>query len=241
MQIENLPQTIQQCAQVAGLLWQKGWAERNGGNMVLRIGESDVRLLTLEPSGCVYPCGCSVPLLAGQYFYCKASGHRMRDLAISPLSYGCIIRISDDGMQYQVLGSGNLKPTSEITAHLLIHNQLVAENSPNKATLHSHPTTLVALSHIDSLCKDAELTRILHEMIPEARLFVPRGINIVPFLEPGSVELAEQTLQAIKGCDIVLWRKHGVLSTGPDMMEAFDNIDIMEKSAEIYWRYHTLI
>lgn len=232
--------SIELCAQVADLLWKKGWAERNGGNLMVRLSEEETSLIKAQPTSSPYPCGCHVPHLSGCYFYSKASGHRMRDVAHSPMHHGCMIRIMEDGEHYEILGREPLKPTSEVTAHLMIHEQLVRDNSPHRASLHSHPTTLVALSHIDELCEGDTLTKTLHEMIPEARLFVPRGINIVPYLEAGSQALAEETVHAIRNCEIVLWRKHGALSVGPDIMEAFDTIDIMEKAADIYWRLRSI-
>ena len=33
----ELKHQIEQVAEVAGYLWQKGWAERNGGNIVINI------------------------------------------------------------------------------------------------------------------------------------------------------------------------------------------------------------
>ncbi|MCF0212450.1 MAG: rhamnulose-1-phosphate aldolase [Bacteroidales bacterium] len=225
-------------AETAALLWQKGWAERNGGNMVVRVDSSH---LVYHPVVSVpIPIGASVPHLKGMHFYCKGSGHRMRDVAKSPLEHGSIIRILDDAEHYAIVFERPIRPTSEITAHLLIHNQMVANASPNKVSLHTHPTTLVALSHIDSLCTGDTLTRTLHAMLPEARLFCSKGINIVPYLEPGSSRLARSTTRAITEHDIVLWRKHGVLAVGPDPIEAFDTIDIMEKAADIYLRFQTL-
>ena len=40
--LENRPAlsaVIGQCAEVAGYLWEKGWAERNGGNLTYNITE----------------------------------------------------------------------------------------------------------------------------------------------------------------------------------------------------------
>ena len=34
-----LKQALDEVAEVAGYLWQKGWAERNGGNLTLNITE----------------------------------------------------------------------------------------------------------------------------------------------------------------------------------------------------------
>ena len=40
--LENRPalaREVNRCAEVAGYLWQKGWAERNGGNITINITE----------------------------------------------------------------------------------------------------------------------------------------------------------------------------------------------------------
>ena len=36
---QKVKQMIDQVAEVAGYLWQKGWAERNGGNITVNITE----------------------------------------------------------------------------------------------------------------------------------------------------------------------------------------------------------
>ena len=36
---QALTYAVSQVAEVAGYLWQKGWAERNGGNITLNITE----------------------------------------------------------------------------------------------------------------------------------------------------------------------------------------------------------
>ena len=35
--METITKQIEQVAEVAGYLWQKGWAERNGGNIVINV------------------------------------------------------------------------------------------------------------------------------------------------------------------------------------------------------------
>lgn len=223
---------LNQCAHVAQWLWQRQWAERNGGNMVALLpADADTEYRQLPPFSSPTPIGLSVPHLVGRHLYCKGSGCRMRDLARAPMDYGSIIRILPDGEHYIIVASRPILPTSELASHLAIHNYLVASHSPHQATLHTHPHHLIALSHrFPSL---SDLSDQLLSMMPETRLFVPRGIGIVPYLEPGSVALAQQTLAQLHHHDIVLWSQHGVLAVGPDMEEAFDTIDIMEKSARI--------
>ena len=51
---------------------------------------------------------------------------------------------------------------------------------------------------------------------------------------PGSVALAHSTLEQLEDYDVVLWEKHGVFAKGKDVLDAFDQIDVLSKSAKIY-------
>ena len=51
---------------------------------------------------------------------------------------------------------------------------------------------------------------------------------------PGSNELAQATLKELADYDVVLWEKHGVFAKGLDIMDAFDQVDVLSKSAKIY-------
>ena len=83
--LENRPaltNEVNKAAEVAGYLWQKGWAERNGGNIVVNITEFvDDEIRNLAPISEVKSIGTVLPYLKGCYFYCKGTNKRMRDLA----------------------------------------------------------------------------------------------------------------------------------------------------------------
>ena len=51
---------------------------------------------------------------------------------------------------------------------------------------------------------------------------------------PSSAALAEATMRELEDYDVVLWEKHGVFAKGLDVMDAFDQIDVLVKSADIY-------
>ena len=90
------------------------------------------------------------------------------------------------------------------------------------------------MSHIRRFLDGDELTRVLWSMIPETLAFAPLGIGIVPYKLPGSIELADATLEQIKTHDVVLWEKHGTVAVGTDIMDAFDQTDVLCKAAKIY-------
>ena len=78
-------------------------------------------------------------------------------------------------------------------------------------------------------------TRMLWSMIPETKAFCPRGVGMVPYMLPSSVELADATIKAIDDdYDVVMWEKHGVFAVDTDIMSAFDQVDVLNKSALIY-------
>jgi rhamnulose-1-phosphate aldolase len=90
------------------------------------------------------------------------------------------------------------------------------------------------MSHIQRFLKGDEMTRVLWSMIPETLAFAPLGIGIVPYALPSSVALAEATLEQIKTHDVVMWEKHGTVAVGKDIMDAFDQTDVLCKAANIY-------
>lgn len=231
-----LAHEVWQVAEVAGYLWQKGWAERNGGNITVNITEQiDANLRNASAIGEPHAIGVTLPNLKEKYFYCKGTNRRMRDLARQPMENGSIIRITHDCAHYEIIADSAVMPTSELPSHLSVHNYLIAKGSTYKASIHTHPIELVAMSHCDRFLEKDVLTYLLWSMIPETKAFCPRGLGIVPYMLPGSVELADATIKAIDDdYDVVLWEKHGVFAVGENVMEAFDMVDTLNKSAIIY-------
>ncbi len=230
-----LAQEIEKIAETAGYLWQKGWAERNGGNITVNITDFVDEEIRRLPALCgAISTGVCLPLLKGCYFFCKGTNKRMRDLARHPMQNGSIIRITDSGESYEIIADEPVKPTSELPSHLSVHNYFREIGSPYRASLHTHPIELVAMSHHKPFLEKDVLTNLLWSMIPETKAFCPKGLGIVPYKLPGSVELAEATIRELDDYDVVMWEKHGVFAVGNDIMEAFDQVDVLTKSAQIY-------
>lgn len=230
-----LAREVNKVAEVAGYLWEKGWAERNGGNITVNITEYvDDEIRALPAISEVYQIGATLPYLKGCYFYCKGTNMRMRDLARWPMENGSIIRILDDCASYVIIADNPVKPTSELPSHLSVHNDLLSKGSLCRASVHTHPIELVAMSHNPKYLEKDVATKLLWSMIPETKAFCPRGLGIVPYTLPGSVELADATIRELEDYDVVMWEKHGVFAVDVDVMQAFDQIDVLNKSALIY-------
>lgn len=233
---EALKAEIDKIAEVAGYLWQKGWAERNGGNITVNITEYvDDGIRAMQPISPRIGIGTFLPNLKGCYFYCKGTQKRMRDLAVNPMDNGSVIRIMDDCRSYVIIADKPVAPTSELPSHLSVHNYLIGKGSPYKVSLHTHPIELVAMTHNKRFLQKDIATKLLWSMIPETKAFCPRGLGIVPYMLPGSEELAEATIRTIdEDYDVVIWEKHGVFAVDVDIMSAFDQVDVLNKSALIY-------
>lgn len=232
---DELKRQIDEVAEVAGYLWQKGWAERNGGNITINITDvvdNDIR--NLKPISGRIEIGVTLPHLKDCYFFCKGTNMRMRDLARKPMENGSIIRILDDCSSYEIVAEKAVRPTSELPSHLSMHNYLIGSGSTYKAALHTHPIDLIAMTHNPEFLKKDKLTYLLWSMIPETRAFCPRGLGIIPYLMPSTLELAEATVKELANYDVVMWEKHGVCAVGENIMEAFDMVDTLSKSAQIY-------
>lgn len=193
-----LKKEVDKIAEVAGYLWQNGWAERNGGNITVNVTDLvDDEMKALPAISEVKQIGTVLPALKGCYFFCKGTGKRMRDLARWPMDNGSVIRILDDCASYEIIADNAVMPTSELPSHLSVHARLIEKGSNYKATVHTHPIELIAMSHNKKFMGKDVLSNLLWSMIPETKAFCPLGLGIVPYKLPGSLELAEGTLKEL--------------------------------------------
>jgi ribulose-5-phosphate 4-epimerase/fuculose-1-phosphate aldolase len=98
MQLINTNQGAQtvaaEIAEVASLLWQKGWAEASAGNISMDVTEHfpairfDFRTIPVMPLEVKYPA------LAHHFIFITAKGSRMRNIAKHPGKGICLIKVS---------------------------------------------------------------------------------------------------------------------------------------------------
>lgn len=232
---KKISNIVLEVAEVAGYLWQRGWAERNGGNISYNItDEIDQSLADQQPLSDKIALSRRMEHLGGNFFLVTGTNRRMRYVHVHPMQNMSIIRIADNGESYQIIAERLIWPTSELPAHLTMHNYLKGQGRNNKVVLHTHPTELIAMTHNPAFLHKDVMTNLLWSMIPETRAFCPKGVGIVPYSMPGSQELADQTVKLLDEYDVVMWEKHGALAIGENAIECFDMIDTLSKSAQIY-------
>ncbi|MEI6455227.1 MAG: rhamnulose-1-phosphate aldolase [bacterium] len=230
---------LAEMAEVAGYLWQRGWAERNAGNLSVNITGmlSGRELKDMRPEG-IIKLSENYEYLNSEVLLVTATGSRMRDLSKDPASNSCLVAIQKGRSPFYCSLSGEkpgLKPTSEIGTHLAIQQILRKKGEGQKAVLHSHVTEFIALTHNKKFRSASAINRMLRSMHPEVAMFCPKGAGYVPFTEPGSMLMAKKTTKALAAHDVVIWERHGCVATGSTPNEAFDLLDILAKAVKIFY------
>ncbi|PJG82226.1 rhamnulose-1-phosphate aldolase [Caviibacterium pharyngocola] len=218
-------------------MWLKGWDERNGGNISLRLLDSDVAPYLHEFSSAPRHVDITqnVEKLANHYFIVTGSGKFFRNVILDPEDNLTIIRIDETGKGYYILWglkNGGV-PTSELAAHLQSHIvRMEASANRDRVIMHCHPTNLIALTYVIEL--DSKIiSRELWEMSTECLVVFPDGVGILPWMTPGKDEIGYATAEQMQRHHLVLWAFHGAFGCGENLDEAFGLIDTAEKSAEI--------
>jgi len=237
---ELLGGLMRRSSETARYLWQKGWAEANAGNLSInaRLKTDQNAMNDCLTEKVLLGEGVSCKHLGGCLILISGTGARFRDIADDPEKGMCVIRITDDGKAYQyynpAASSVQSKPTSELATHLKLHDYLAGTHSVSKVVLHTHPTELVALTHIRKFWNEDIFNGIILGMLPEVKVILSEGAGLVDYALPGSVRLADATLQKLaEGYRTILWQKHGCLAVSDDPIKAFDMIDILNKGAQV--------
>ena len=223
--------------EISAFLLQKGWAERNAGNFSFRLNEAEIYnwlnenqefifkkhlFLDTEKLSLNYDCAILI----------SNSGSKFRDIAKDPIHYCGIVHFKNNKASFYCTHE-SANPSSELPTHLLIHNFLLKNNSPDKTIIHTHPTNLIAFSHKFYDYSNTELNNLLESIMPEVSYFVPQKTGFVNLLNPGSSELANATLSELNQHSVIVWKKHGCLAVSDSFWDGLDMIDILDKAAYI--------
>lgn len=238
-QNKALKGVIHETSEVAGYLWQRGWAERNASNISVNITDIWQKETGQNDSFPFYTLPVAYPKLAGSAFLVTGTGKRMRDMARKPLQNSLIIKLNESGNGYWIISQNKngekVLPTSELPSHLGIHQMIAERKSNEKVVMHTHAHELVTLTHAKEFCDEVVLNKLLWSMHPETMIFVPKGVGFVPFRMPGSGDIATETIKSLQTHNVTLWEKHGVVAIGKSVSDTFDIIDILAKSAGIFF------
>jgi rhamnulose-1-phosphate aldolase len=227
---------IDDVRRVAAFLWERGWAERNAGNVSVDVTDA-FRADASSGTGTDASGDAADRDPTARWFLASAAGSRFRDVARQPAAGLGIVRTVEGSDALEVVWAGSgaaFRPTSEMPAHRLAHQVVRDRGWRRTVVLHTHPTFLIALNHTALGGDDGWLSRALWSVLPEVKVFLPEGVAVVPYRLPGSRALAEATAAALSRSRVVVWDKHGCIVAERDVQEAFDLVDVLDKAARIH-------
>jgi len=115
------------------------------------------------------------------------------------------------------------QPSSEMLMHLEVYKM----RADAKAVIHAHPPTAVAYT-----IAHPEAQEISGKSFSELILAVGK-LPIVPFQMPGSLEMGTALHPFIKDFKVMVLARHGALSFGGDLIEAYNGMERLEHSCDI--------
>jgi L-fuculose-phosphate aldolase len=125
-----------------------------------------------------------------------------------------IINISGENL------TSHLKPSIETAMHLAIYRK----KSDVLAIVHAHPvfaSLFTAIKAKINTCLTAEAKAILGDPV------------FVKYAVMGSQALADIAAEHVLLSDILLLENHGILTTGSNLLQAFDKIEVLENAAKM--------
>jgi rhamnulose-1-phosphate aldolase len=219
-------------------LWDRGWAEANGGNISLRLNAEQFPVANgMVPKTDHLPLAVPVPSLGGERFLVTGTGRYLRNIEVAPERNVGIIELNAAGDAYRILWGFEPegRPTSELGAHLLSHAATkAATDNRNHAVIHTHAPNLITLTYVMPGLDTARLSTLLWKMHAECPVVFPHGVAFLPWAMAGSTELAEFTATALSKRELAVWEHHGIASVGRNLDEAFGRVYVAEKAAGIY-------
>jgi L-fuculose-phosphate aldolase len=132
------------------------------------------------------------------------------------LEAGSLVVVSGEGTR---LG-GRLEPTSEIRMHLFAY----ARRPDVRAVVHAHPPKATGFS--------AAGVPLAQCVLPEVILSLG-DVPTAPYATPSTEEVAGSIERFIDGYNAMLLKRHGVLTLGSDIFEAYWRMETVEHVADI--------
>jgi L-fuculose-phosphate aldolase len=116
--------------------------------------------------------------------------------------------------------SSSPAPSSETPFHLAAY----LARPDTGAIIHAHPPCATSFA-VSGRKLDAEL-------IPETKLF-DGPVGRVPFIKPGSDQLAQAVARALRTHRTCLLARHGAIAVGKDVLDAFFRLERLEFLAQV--------
>ena len=115
--------------------------------------------------------------------------------------------------------SGTLAPSSELPLHLLVYRK----RPDVRGIIHAHPTMAIVCSLAGISLDDGVVPEVITSL---------GGIPIAPYATPGTDEAAEVIGPFIQQFDAIVLARHGSVTVGRDLREAYSKLEMLEHTAQ---------
>ena len=129
--------------------------------------------------------------------------------------------LDSESLSGKPASSGGMRPSSETRLHLEIYRR----RADVRAVAHTHSIYASAA---------AVVGRDIPPLIDEMLLTIGGPVKVSAYAFPGTQELAEAAYAALGDRNAALLRNHGVVGVGPDIWEALEVCDLVERLAQIF-------
>lgn len=124
----------------------------------------------------------------------------------------------------------NLTPDKKLSIESEMHRMIYLSRGDVMSVVHSHP--------VYSCLFSASKEEINTSLIAESWYLLDRVVK-VPYERMGTASLAERVAGTIEtGCNCVLLEKHGALTVGKSIINAFDRLECLEQAARLTFLSH---
>ncbi|MBF0207891.1 MAG: class II aldolase/adducin family protein [Oligoflexia bacterium] len=120
----------------------------------------------------------------------------------------------------KIAGAEHLQPSSELKMHLRVYEL----RSDVRAIVHAHPPITTAFSVAN--------VRLSDVILPET-IFTLGMIEFSEYATPTTEKVAESISEAVVSNDVIVLTRHGSLTVGKTLMEAFSKLDSLEHTCKI--------
>ncbi|MCF7810999.1 class II aldolase/adducin family protein [bacterium] len=126
---------------------------------------------------------------------------------------------------------GKLRTNRSITSEAPMHIEVYKQRSDVSAVIHAHPPYVIALGLAGLIIED--------DLLPEV-IMVLGSVPTAQFAVPSTDESAEVIRPLIKDHNGIILDRHGSLTVGNSLKQAWQRLELLETAAKIIYRAKTL-
>lgn len=123
------------------------------------------------------------------------------------------------------LDGTNVTPDLPLSIETEMHRRILLNRPDMNAVVHAHPIFASSFSTTMDISLTSRYTAEAY--------WVVRDVVNVPYQLMGTVELANAVSEEAKGHCVMLMQNHGAIAVGPNLLNAFDKLELLERAAQM--------